>query len=106
MRNEKPARVKKPIVMDPLAAVNRGLRNKPTSSIGRAILRSTLTNVARRTRPPAIVPSVRADPHPQFGPWMMLSTIVPIAALDRTSPRQSIGGVVGSFDDGTNRAMK
>src|SRR5436305_13593322 len=104
MRNVNPASVKKPIVIDPLAAVKRGLRNKLTSSIGRAIRRSTLMNAARRTRPAAMVPSVRVDPHPQFGPWMMLRTSVPIAALDRSSPGQSIGGGVGSLEEGTEKA--
>ena len=104
MRKLKPLRVKKPTVTDPLAAVNRGFLNSPTSSIGRAIRRSTLTKIARMPRPRAIVPSVRAELHPQPGAWMMLRTSVPSPALERKRPRQSMGGAVGSLDEGTAQA--
>src|SRR5579871_678171 len=101
MRNVNPARVKKPMVIDPLAAVKRGLRKRVTSSIGRAVRCSTTMKAVRITRPAAMSARVRDDPHPQLGAWMMLRTRVPMPALERTRPGQSMGAADGSFDDGT-----
>src|SRR5439155_10537371 len=105
MRNEKPARVKNPVVIDPLAAVKRRLRKRLTSSIGWSMPRSTLTKIASRASPPAMVASVAPEPHPQFGPWMMPSTRVAMLALDSTTPRQSMRGAAGSLEVGTTDAM-
>src|SRR5439155_193519 len=91
MRNVKPARVKNPVVIDPLAAVKRRLRKRLTSSIGWSMPRSTLTKIARMASPPAIVASVAPEPHPQFGPWMMPSTRAAMPALESTTPRQAGG---------------
>ena len=92
-------------MIEPLAAVNRMLRNRLTSSIGRAVLFSTKTNTARITTPVAMSPSVRPEPHPQFGAWMMLRISVAMPALDKISPRQSMGGALGSRDVGTAHAI-
>src|SRR5437763_15304886 len=100
-RNVKPARQKNAIVIDPLAAVKRRLRNRRTSSIGRDTRRSTLTNAAISASPTANVASAGVEPHPQSGASMRPNTRVPIAALDSTRPYQSMGGTEGSLDDGT-----
>ncbi len=67
MRNENPVSVKNAIVIDPLAAVNRALWKRLTSSIGRAMRLSTWTKSARVPRPAAIVTKVGAELQPQFG---------------------------------------
>src|SRR5256885_9132339 len=105
MRNVKPARVKNPVVIDPLAAVKRRLRKRLMSSIGWSMPRSTLTKIARMASPPAIVATVAPEPHPQFGPWMMPSTRAAMPALESTTPRQSMGGAEGSLDVGTTDAI-
>src|SRR5579864_2240800 len=104
IRKVNPARVKNPIVIEPLAALNLGLRNKRTSSIGWVVRRSASMNTASTTSPAAMVASVRPDPHPQLGAWMMLNTRAPMAALESSNPRRSICGTDGSFDVGTRRA--
>src|SRR5438094_6371780 len=105
IRDVKPARVKNPVGIDPLAAVKRRLRKRLMSSIGWSMPRSTLTKIARMANPPAIVATVAPEPHPQFGPWMMPSTRAAMPALESTTPRQSMGGAEGSLDVGTTDAI-
>src|SRR5258707_3341464 len=104
MRNENPARVKNPTVMDPLAAVKRGLRKSRTSSIGWAVRRSVLMNSASNRSPATSVATVDVEAQPQLGAWMIPNTSVPMAALESPKPAKSRAGTAGSFEDGTRNA--
>src|SRR5947209_16559821 len=99
----KPNRQKNAIVTEPLAAVKRGLRKRPTSSIGAEVRRSHITKAARRTVAIAKPPSVRALPQPWLGASMIVKISSPIAAVENTSPPRSIRGACGSRDVGTHR---
>src|SRR5207237_5883326 len=100
----KPKRQKKAIVTEPLAAVKRGLRKRPTSSIGAEVRRSHITKAARRTVAIAKPPSVRALPQPWLGASMIVKISSPIAAVENTSPPRSIRAACGSRDVGTTAA--
>ena len=102
----KPKRQKKAIVTEPLAAVKRGLRKRPTSSIGAEVRRSHITKAASRTVAIAKPPSVRALPQPWLGASMIVKISSPIAAVENTSPPRSIRGACGSRDVGTTEATK
>src|SRR5437660_1787056 len=102
----KPKRQKKAIVTEPLAAVKRRLRKRPTSSIGAEVRRSHITKAASRTVAIAKPPSVRALPHPWLGASMIVKISSPIAAVENTSPPRSIRGACGSRDVGTTEATK
>jgi acyl-Coa thioesterase superfamily protein len=91
-RKMNPSRAKNTIAIEPLAAVNRGLRNRLTSIIGWAVARSAATSTPRVATPAASVPRVAAEAQPQPGAWMMPYTISPIPAEDSTRARQSTRG--------------
>ena len=67
IRKMNPSRAKKAIATDALAAVNLGLRNRLTSIIGLAMLRSATTSPARTARPAASRPIVNPEDQPQPG---------------------------------------
>src|SRR5256885_7144890 len=102
----KPKRQKKAIVTEPLAAVKRGLRKRPTSSIGAEVRRSHITKAASRTVAIAKPPSVRPLPQPWLGASMIVKISSPIAAVENTSPPRSIRGACGSRDVGTTKVTK
>src|SRR5215510_14830289 len=62
-----PSRAKNAIATAPLAAVNRGLRNRLTSIIGLAVTRSAATSRPTTAAPAVSVPIVAADAQPQPG---------------------------------------
>ncbi len=92
------------VMIEPLAAENRRLRNSDTSSIGCARRRSQATNTAvvaaLRLKPTTVAGAV----HPRSGASMMVNTKVPMATVDRARPPTSTGGVAGSREVGTNNA--
>ena len=67
-----PDSAKNEIATDALAAVNRGLRNRLTSSIGASARRSQAANAAASTAVSAKPPSVRALPQPWLGASMIV----------------------------------
>jgi hypothetical protein len=92
---------KKAIVTDPLAAVNRGFLNKPTSIIGSRARRSheiKATSSPAAARNPAIV---RAEPQPWAGASMIVKINSAMPALDSARPGRSARGAVGSREVGT-----
>ena len=64
IRKMKPNKMKNDTVTAPLAALNRMLRNRPTSSIGCAARRSHAMNAASKTAEAAKPATLRAAPHP------------------------------------------
>ena len=87
-RKMKPERAKKEMATEPLAAVNRGLRKRATSSMGCSVRCSTRTKRLRSAKPPRMVPKEAEDLHPQFGASMTpkISTVIPAADSSQTSP--------------------
>ena len=102
IRKTNPARAKKIVMIEPLAAEKRRLRNSDTSSIGCARRRSQATNTAVTAAVRANPTTVAGDVQPRSGASMMVNTKVPMATVDRTRPPTSTGGVAGSRDVGTN----
>jgi hypothetical protein len=71
-RKMNPDSAKNEIATDTLAAVNRGLRNSPRSSIGVRARRSHAANPAASAAVTARLPSVRRLPQPWLGASMIV----------------------------------
>src|SRR5215469_15003710 len=100
-RKTKPDNAKNAIVTDPLAAVKRGLRNKPTSIIGAGARCSQPTSAASRAAAPAKPATVRADPQPCAGASITVKTSSAIPAVDSARPSRSARRARGSREVGT-----
>jgi hypothetical protein len=72
IRKMKPNRQKNAIVTEPLAAVKRAFRNRPTSSIGSATRRSQAMNAATNAAATAKPARVRVLPQPWLGASMIV----------------------------------
>ena len=98
----KPNSPKNASAIAPLAALNRGLRNSRTSSIGSGRRACHPANSARMTSAPKIPPSVVADSHPCPGASMIdqVSSVIP--ATDSTAPSGSNRPAFGSRDSGSS----
>jgi hypothetical protein len=101
IRKMKPKREKNATVTAPLAALKAGIRNRPTSTIGWSLRRSTTTKAAPRSRVPANPARLRAEAHPAWGASMMVNTRRPMAADEVTSPSGSSREASGWRDSGT-----
>src|SRR5262249_49303523 len=101
-----PNRVKNDTVTAPLAALNRRLRNRPTSSIGSAARRSQLMNAASRTAERANPATLRGAAHPYVGASMIVNTSSAMVADDKTRPGMSTGAASGSLEVGTTSATR
>src|SRR5215813_2914777 len=99
-----PNRVKNDTVTAPLAALNRMLRNRLTSSIGRAARLSQTMNAASRTAALMNPPRVRAAVHPLVGASIIVNTSSAMVTDDRTRPGMSTVAASGFFDAGTTSA--
>jgi hypothetical protein len=84
-----------------LAALNRGLRNSRTSSIGSGRRACHQANALRITSEPKIPPTVAADPQPCCGASMIDQVSSAIPAADRTAPSGSKRPASGSRDSGS-----
>ena len=60
----------------------------------------------RSAKPPAIPAKAEGDVHPQSGASMTPKIRTVIPAADNERPRQSIGGVLGSRELGTDTATR
>ena len=60
--------------------------------------------MVRSAKPPTMVPKEAEEFHPQLGASMTPKIRTVIPAADSVRPRQSIGGVLGSREAGTETA--
>ena len=104
IRKMKPSSANSAIATAPQAALKRGLRKRLTSIMGCADRASATAMRASTATPPTMTAAVEAEPQPQRGASITPNTSRPIPAPDRTSPRQSTGGVAGSREVGTAAA--
>ncbi len=98
-----PNRPKNASAMAPLAAVNRGLRNSRTSSMGSGRRSWDTANRARISRDPANPAMVVTEPQPCLGASMTVQTSRPTPAMDSAAPSGSKRPAFGSRDSGSSR---
>src|SRR5436305_1715251 len=101
MTNRDPNRAKNVSVIAWLAAVKRGLRKNPTSSIGWSLCSSQAANPPRTAKATASPPSVADEVQPLEGASMIDQTSAVSPTTDRTAPTGSSRGADGSFEFGT-----
>ena len=101
-----PNRAKKANVTATLPAVNRGLANTVTSSMGWSVRRSQATKPTSST--PASVKATRlvSDNQPWVGPSITVHTSTVMPAIDTSVPIGSKRPIVVSRDVGTKRATR
>src|SRR5436190_21916276 len=85
-----------------LAAVNRRLRNRVTSSIGWATRLSQTANALSAPTEMQKNPTTAELVQPWLGASMIAVISVTSPTTDNTAPRQSTVGASGSFDSGTS----
>jgi hypothetical protein len=98
----KPNSPKNASAIEMLAALNRGLRNSRTSSIGSGRRTCHQANTARMASAPPIPATVVADTQPCCGASMIDQVSSPIPATDRSAPSGSNRPASGSRDSGSS----
>ena len=102
-RNTKPISAKNTSVTVRLAAVNRGLRKKRTSSIGCSTRRSQATKAVSASTATANAPRIGALVQPSLGASMMPQTSATSPTIESPAPVQSIGSACGLRELGTRK---